>query len=273
MIASSETRGHCRSSSIVTIFGIASLSFALSGCGQSTFTAQRLLSGKLSPSTLADSSKTSAAKLTAAMERSRQLRIKGRKPEALSLLNRTAKAYPDNKQLSQQRALLSLEVGQVVRAEKLLISIIASGTQDWRLHSGLGTALATQGKHRQAQSQFKRALKLAPGNPAVLNNLALSYAMDGKLPDAEKLLRKVVRNRSAVSQVRRAKQNLALILGFRGKLIESRRIGSTALPIATADANIKYLKHLSRRDRISRAIPLKTTHHGKLAHLPQNKMQ
>jgi Flp pilus assembly protein TadD len=112
------------------------------------------------------------------------------------------------------------------------------------LHSALGAALATRGKQPEAQAQFAKALALAPNHPSVLNNLALSYVLDGKAGEAEKLLRTAAAAKSS-PEAGRVRQNLALALGLGGKYAEARNVAEATLPADQATANVAYLKKLA----------------------------
>jgi Flp pilus assembly protein TadD len=152
----------------------------------------------------------------------RILRRQGDKSGALALLDQAASAAPNDARLFRDRGLLALELGAVGRARDHLQHAIASGSRDWQTHSALGTALAASGKQKEAQREFAEALKRAPDNPVVLNNLALSLALDGQRGDAEQMLRRASAAKDKASEVRVA-QNLALL----GKIGETgRKTGS-----------------------------------------------
>ena len=133
-----------------------------------------------------------------------------------------------DRRLQLERGLLALELGDAARAEKLLRQAHDPKAPDWRLHSALGAALASRGKQQEAQVQFAKALALAPDQPSVLNNLALSYALDGKAAEAEQLLRKAQRSAGRTPQMQ---ENLALVLGLRGRY-ERSPIGWPGRPAA-----------------------------------------
>ena len=140
----------------------------------------------------------------------RILRRQGDKSGALALLDQAASTAPNDARLFRDRGLLALELGAVARARDHLQHAIASGSRDWQTHSALGTALAASGKQKDAQRQFAEALKTAPDNPVVLNNLALSLALDGQRGDAEQMLRRASAAKDKASEARVA-QNLALL--------------------------------------------------------------
>jgi Flp pilus assembly protein TadD len=192
---------------------------------------------------LAAAHKANPADVDAALAYARGLRASGSKREALAVLDKAAvgKAAADRR-LQLERGLLALELGQAGKAEKLLRQAHDANAPDWRLHSALGAALASAGRQPEAQAQFAKALALAPDHPAVLNNLALSYALDGKAAEAEKLLRAA---RPGPGEAGKVQQNLALVVGLRGRYAEARQLGEAALPAAKAGDNVAYLQRLA----------------------------
>ena len=179
---------------------------------------------------------------TAALAHARALRATN-KAEALAVLDRAAAGKPGDRRLQLERGLLALELGDAAKAEKLLRHAHDPKAPDWRLHSALGAALASRGKQQAAQVEFAKALTLAPDQPSVVNNLALSYALDGKVEEGEKLLRKAARSAGRTPQVQ---ENLALVLGLHGRYEEARSVGQTALPPIKADENVAYLRQLDQ---------------------------
>ena len=84
---------------------------------------------------------------------------------------------------------------------------MANGGADWQTHSALGVALSGAGKHQAAQAEFAKALRLAPDHPTILNNLALSYMLDGKREQAARMLQLASQRAGADGRV---KGNLAI---------------------------------------------------------------
>lgn len=212
-----------------------------------------LAPGEKIPEKLADAPRTAPAARSAAapavgakealIAEARALRRAGDKAAAARTLERAAKEHPKDIPLMKERGLLALELGQVGKAETLLRKVLESlSPPDWRVHSGLGTALAASGKQQDAQLQFAKALELAPEHPAIINNLALSYALDGKAAEAEKLLRRVTAGKGRPRETDQAKQNLALLLGLSGRIEEARTLSAATLPAEQAKANVEYLK-------------------------------
>ncbi|MBL8565730.1 MAG: tetratricopeptide repeat protein [Hyphomicrobiaceae bacterium] len=181
------------------------------------------------------------ASLPPAIAKAREQRAAGDKLAAMETLEAAGKAAPDDRMISRERGLLALELGRIGEARKLLMAADDAKAPDWRLKSALGSAHAASGDQKAAQREFQAALKLAPDHPSILNNLALSYALEGRHGEAERLLRRAATNRADGD---RAKQNLALILGLNGNIDEARKLSEASLPKPVAAANVSYLERL-----------------------------
>ena len=250
-------RGYC-SLSIA-----AAIAAALAGCAQGLETLELAKTGdNLETSSIATSAASDApgahppkSAIAAVIAQARKIRLDGDKARALQVLDAASEKHADDKDLMKERGLVALEAGKIKQAETLLRKAFDSTAPDWRLHSGLGSALAAQGKQPEAQIQFAKALELAPDHPSVLNNLALSYALDGKHDEAEKLLKRVTKINGAQPK---AQQNLALLVGLKGNVAEARKLSTSVLPPDAARGNLSYLEGLrsgGERAIVSRADP------------------
>jgi Flp pilus assembly protein TadD len=190
-----------------------------------------------------------SASAATAIRNARDLRTAGKKSEALQLLDKSDGADKDPA-LIGERGLLALELGQVDKAVALLARAQNPTKPDWRMQSAYGAALSAAGRQKEAQDQFSKALAAAPGQPSILNNMALSYALEGRHDDAEKTLRQA----AAQSGDPQARQNLALILGLKGKTGEARAITEATLPPDKAQENVAYFEKIGRT-RVSAADP------------------
>ena len=84
----------------------------------------------------------------------------------------------------------------------------------------LGRRPARRPRHARSNS-IRDALKIAPGEPSVLTNLGLSYALTKELPLAEDALRQASASPRADARVR---ENLALVLALEGKFAEAETV-------------------------------------------------
>lgn len=136
-----------------------------------------------------------------------------------------------------------LEMGRASDAIGVLEPLANSGKADWKLLSALGSAYDQDGQHGAAREQYQKALAAKPNDISVMNNMGMSYALEGNLPAAEKVLREAV-TRPDSSKFPKVRQNLALVVGLQGRFDESRQIASTDLPPEDVDANLAYLQKM-----------------------------
>lgn len=245
---------------------VLSLSIFAGGCAQmGTPSLASLTSGSSNSSaaaTLAGNPQDSLAAATAywgeefskkptelepALAYAKNLKAMGRKKQALAVLQQAAVYHGDKPELAGEYGRLALGLGQVKIAEKVLAQADNPAKPDWRVISARGTAMAKQGRYKEAIPFFERALAHAPEHPSVLNNLAMAHAMGGDPVKAEGLLREAVAHGGDSKRVR---QNLALVLGLQGRYDESAKEGSKDLPIQSAAADTAQLRKLVKLDAV-----------------------
>ena len=144
----------------------------------------------------------------------RALRAVGSKDRAMQVMQAAFQADQANGELAAEFGRLALDMGRLDIAKYTLQVAEAQGVHDWKTLSALGTLQAKAGKHSEAQRYYLAALQAQPDAISVTNNLALSYALDGKADKAEALLKNAV---ASGPDDKRVRQNLALVLGVQGK--------------------------------------------------------
>jgi len=169
------------------------------------------------------------------------LKADGAKDKALSVLQQAAIYNSDSKLIAGEEGRMALDAGQASLAEKLLSRANDPSAPDWRILNALGTLEAQRNNRAGAQGYFEKASKLAPGQPNVLNNLALTYALGGDPAKAEALLRKAAATGGDVKKIR---QNLALVLGVEGKTEEAQQLASADLGQDQAKSNRAYMEKM-----------------------------
>jgi Flp pilus assembly protein TadD len=177
----------------------------------------------------------------AGLSYARNLKALGEKRQALAVLQQVSVFHPGDREVNSEYGRLALEFDQVNLAQKLLQAADDPANPDWKVISARGTALAKQGRYRDAVAFYERARALAPNQPSVLNNLALAYAMEGNPEKAEPLLRQAAA--AAGSHQGRVDQNLALVLGLQGKYDEAK-IAAKDLPADSAADNADYVRRM-----------------------------
>lgn len=215
---------------------------ALSTGSVTTNSAQLPVAGPSRP--VGQKADTASASTAGALTVAREMRLKGDRKKALVELERARRDKPDDRTLAREEGLLALELGQLDKAKKSLEAANDPAKPDWHTLSALGTLHASSGNQKDAQQFFKRALELKPDHQATLNNLALSYALQGDLAKAEKTLRTAAsKNAGGAAHI---KENLALVVGLSGKFDDAARIAGSVMPKERADQNIAYLRQLAQ---------------------------
>lgn len=173
-----------------------------------------------------------------ALAYARNLKAAGHKEEAFGIMQGAALVNGESKELAGEMGRLAIEFDQIAMADKLLTLADDPLKPDWRLISARGTVMAKQSKYAEAIPFFERALKVAPSQPSVLNNLAMAHAANGDPAKAEEILRKAL----ASSNDPKIRQNLALVLGLQGRHDEAGAARTAAAPATTADTD--YIKRM-----------------------------
>jgi len=111
------------------------------------------------------------------------------------------------------------------------------GTPNWRTLLAVGVARDRLGRHAKARMSYQAAQTLSPENVAILNNLALSWALDGDLTRATAILERAAKLPGATAQIR---QNLALVHGLQGNSERAQELARLDLPEDSAQENLRY---------------------------------
>ncbi len=167
----------------------------------------------------------------------------GQGDEQVGVLKTLAAAHPDDGALQSKIGKQLLAAGRSGEAIEMLERASKAPSADWKTLSALGSAYDQQGSHSLARDTYKSALAQNPGELSVQNNMAMSFALEGKLPQAEKILRDAIAQPGSSAQPR-IRQNLALVVGLQGRYDESRKIASEDLPPDEVEANLAYLQQM-----------------------------
>ncbi len=169
------------------------------------------------------------------------LRTIDRHEDAERMLRQALRDSPNHPDLTEELAKTLIASGRlrdgVVLIERLAAAPNVTPERAARLHSAMGVAFDRAEKHQMAQAEYQLALKAEPYNAFALNNLGLSYAMEGKLDVAERTLRKALVAPEAGTQVR---QNLALVLALKGNSVEAERLASQDLPASLVKETVAF---------------------------------
>jgi Flp pilus assembly protein TadD len=131
------------------------------------------------------------------------------------------------------------DIGELLQAKDVLSRAYPAERPDWKVLSVQGTVDDRLDDHPGAQRFYREALKIAPDEPSVLNNLGISYALTKKLDLAEDTLRQAAASPRADARVR---QNLALVLALAGKFAQAEQVSRQDMSAEAAAANIRAIR-------------------------------
>ncbi len=166
----------------------------------------------------------------------------GQQQSALQVLQEVSAANPANAQVQARAGKALLAAGDANGATAALERAAAADPRDWQSLSALGSAYDQTARHSEAREKYQQALAIKPDAVPVRNNYAMSFALQGKLPEAEKMLRELMNTTGANAP--RVRQNLALVVGLQGRFDEARKIASEDLPPNEVEANLAYLQQM-----------------------------
>lgn len=178
---------------------------------------------------------------TASIEYARVLRALKRYDQAVAVMQTAAVKAPSDFEILGAYGKALADTGQLEQAAKVLANSYTPDAPNWSNLSAQGYVADRLGDHQAAQRFYQSALKIAPQEPSVLNNLGLSYALDKQLPEAERTLREAAAQPSADERIR---ANLALVLSLEGKFDDAERVSQQDMPHAAAVADAAAVRGL-----------------------------
>src|SRR6195952_279436 len=177
----------------------------------------------------------------AALAYGQALRATGQRAQAVAVLEQATIAHPGNKALLAGYGRALADNGNFQQAFEVLGRAHSPDNPDWRILSAQGATLDQLGRAEEARQYYASALKIMPEEPSVLSNLALSYMLTKDLKKAEETLRRAYGRPNAEPRVR---QNLALVVGLQGRVSEAETIMKADRSAADAAADIADLRRV-----------------------------
>lgn len=169
------------------------------------------------------------------------LRAAGQNGPAITVMESLMASHRGDAEVNLAYAKALSAEGRFEQALSVIENAINPVAPDWDALSVRGAVLDQMGRHQEARQAYSQAMLLAPGQPGLLANLGLSYAMTGELVQAETYLRQAAAHPSASSRVR---QNLALVVGLQGRFEDARGLYARELPPEEVEANMAYIRAL-----------------------------
>ena len=139
--------------------------------------------------------------------------------QALEVLRRGLIKHSKDRDIAAAYGKVLAQKGHFKEALNVIQQAQTPTRPDWRLMSAEAAIHDQLGDHAHARELYTNALKIAPGEPSILNNLAMSHVLDNDLKTAETILRSAMASGTTDTRIR---QNLALVLGLQGPLCRGR---------------------------------------------------
>ena len=178
---------------------------------------------------------------TASINYARGLRALTRYSEAAAVMRTAAVAAPQDGEVLGEYGKALADSGELAQAKDVLTRAYPEDRPDWTIMSVQGAVEDELGDHDGARRFYDEALKIAPGEPFLLNNLGLSYALTKQLPQAEATLREASASPHADVRVR---NNLALVLSLEGKYAQAEDVSRQDMSDDAARANVKAIRQM-----------------------------
>ena len=177
----------------------------------------------------------------ASMNYAKALRALTRYPEAAAVMQAAAVKAPKDMEVLGAYGKALADAGQLQQAADVLTHSYTAERPNWSNMSAQGSIADQLGDHAAAQEFYRNALKIAPGEPTILSNLGLSYALTKQLPLAEQVLREGAASPHADARVR---DNLALVLSLEGTFADAEQVSRQDRTPEQAAANVASIRQM-----------------------------
>ena len=190
--------------------------------------------------------------VVAGVKLAQALRELGRYDQAAEAAQATLTVQPNNLDALLELGRAHIARGQAFYGVAPLEKARNLAPRDWRSYSLLGVAYEQVRRFDDARAAWNQALAVSPDNPDVLTNAATAALTRGDAPGAETLLRRAAAQPTASAKVR---QNLALALALQGKMAEAEQILRRELPPEQAEQTLRWLRSRSAPGATAAAAP------------------
>ncbi len=152
------------------------------------------------------------------------LRNEGRYGQAAAVLQQTAIRNPGDIEVGAAYGKVLADLGRFQEALNVLGDVHREDRPDWRILSTIATVYDRMNEPQKARGIYAQALKLAPNEPSIHNNLGLSYLLSRDTENAIKVLSRASTLPGADERIR---NNLALAHRLRAQIGTATPKGNT----------------------------------------------
>lgn len=174
----------------------------------------------------------------------RNLRYLGSAKEAVRAMLENEESFGKSLAYRLEYAKSLIAADRSRDAVSQLVTAIDLKHDDWRIYATMGIAYDRLQIFRSAREAYEMGLELSPENPAILNNMAISAAMNGDIKGAIAIVNRASRADRNNVQIR---QNLALFLGIGGDLKHAEALARMDLDEDSVRNNLSVFQSLRRK--------------------------
>ncbi len=202
---------------------------------------------------LADSKKaTPEAKFRYQTGMAESMRRLGKPAQALDMYKQLAKEKPDDLDVAEGLGLTYMQAGKPTDAGRIFADIMKKDGTRWRTLNALGILFVNKNMIPEAMAYYTEALNQSPDNPSILNNVALSQAVDQQYGRAFETFEQAGRVSTTELQRQQISLNMAMVYGISGDLETARTIASKYLQGPQLDNTLGLYAHLAKDDHLAK---------------------
>ncbi len=173
---------------------------------------------------------------------------------ALRTIEPVVKKEPSNAPALEVKGLALMSVGEFAESTKTFDSVMNIDGKRWRTLNALGILFAMKKMNPEAIKYYNSALEVSPDNAGVLNNLGLALAMDKQYDKAIESLLRARRHVEAGSQeLKHVDLDLALVYAIDGKLDEAEQVSSPHLSKAALYNNMGFYAYIAKNKELAKS--------------------
>ncbi len=180
------------------------------------------------------------------------LRRVGDYEKAVPIYNQVLDEDSGNLDAQEGRALVLMAQGKSVDASRAFSDIVEKDGKRWRTLNALGILFTSKNMIPEAMAYYTEALKYSADNPAVLNNVGLTQAIDKNNNRSFDALDQASRLSKSPAQRKQIDMNLAMVLGASGDLERAREVAGKYYEGAALENNMGLYAHLAKNDALAK---------------------
>lgn len=187
------------------------------------------------------------------MQYAESLRLGGDNGKALQRYDQLLEKDPGALHAKEGKGLAYVQEGNLKKAQVLFSEVLKADASRWRTINALGVIHSLSGQKDEAMQYYQMASQVSEENPAVLNNIGLSVALDGDIEGGMVILKKALLELSADDMSRqKIEHNLALVYGISGRMDKAQEILEKHLPPAAVYNNLGFYAKLANDRKLAR---------------------